>query len=171
MREYSGIYKGAERQVVLNQTAFERFLNQCYIMRSKGVIWPYMSMGVGVVALFISANILERFELSMPIFKATVICTCLTFVPLVTDLVLEGIFFRRPTRKEYTRVCDYIAQHPLCTYDDIMQSCIVPKTYYVADDMLLSLQRCFVIVVMIDVHHQTFYRLSTDEDWDDGAHS
>lgn len=163
MWEYGGMYKGAERQKISNQTTLEIFLNWRYIMHNKRVILPYITMGIDIGTLFISANILGRFELSMPIFKATMICTYLTFVPLVADLVMKGAFFQPPTRKEYAFVYNYIAQ--LCTYDEIVQNCTVTKTYYVADDALLSLQRRFFIVVMIDAHHQTFYRLPTDEDW------
>lgn len=117
-------------------------------------------MMAGVFILYISANVLERLALSAPIFSLIVTAAVLAVIPPVADWVVDAYYFRHPTRVEVEHTLGYIARHPYCAYDDIVQACISPKIYYLSDEIIILLQHSGLIYALMDEQHKAIYHLT-----------
>ena len=53
----------------------------------------------------------------------------------------------------------------MCSYNDIVENNITPKTYYLSDEMVIDLRSRRKIITMMDLQNQTFYRIATEADW------
>ena len=121
-------------------------------------------MALGIILLFIAGNILGLHHLSNPIFKMMTGLVIISFIPMLmhTYMSIYRLFF---FEKKMAPVLQYIEAHPMCSYNDIVENNITPKTYYLSDEMVIDLRSRRKIITMMDLQNQTFYRIATEADW------